>query len=590
MAICVPGMPCFENTALPSCPTCNSCISVFPSSCTPECVPVSSDCVYYNGPNLVNSGIETNDDLTTVIEKLNEVISSGGVPLSRTLTINGTSYDLSANRTWTVGDLLSSGSYANPSWVTSLAYSKITGVPAFITLTSLSAGTGISYNNLTGVITNSSPDQNVILTQGAGISISGTYPSFTITSTITQYTDALARLSLSAGTGVSYDNLTGIITNSAPDQTVVLTAGTNISITGTYPNFTINSTGGGGSPAGSNKQIQYNNSGSFGAESGFEYDASTDIMTLSRLSLGGGTITSNTRLYVKGNGTGTQPIAQFVDSSESQKFGFYSNGEFRLNGVAGTSGQLLQSNGSGSLPSWVTLTSGDMILASVQTSTGKKTFQADATNAGINVSTVTVVPSYTVNGDLYYNSTTETLNTKVGGSDRQLIVGSLSNTRIPFMSSSANLLVDDASFTYVSGSSLLSVPNATISTALKNTALTSGRIPYISTGGLFVDSSQFTFSPGAAAGTSLLYIGTNTGNVKGQIQINGNDGTFGDILTLTAQGDGSGAKSTITCSRILVIDHGSGGGGYLQLLNIPTSSAGLPSGGIWNNSGVLSIV
>ncbi|MCK9371055.1 hypothetical protein M0R04_14180 [Candidatus Dojkabacteria bacterium] len=46
---------------------------------------------------------------------------------------------------------------------------------------------------------------------------------------------------LSAGTGISYDNTTGVITNSAPDQTVALTAGTNItSITGTYPNFTIN--------------------------------------------------------------------------------------------------------------------------------------------------------------------------------------------------------------------------------------------------------------------------------------------------------------------------------------------------------------
>ena len=51
----------------------------------------------------------------------------------------------------------------------------------------------------------------------------------------------IALTDLSAGTGISYNNLTGVITNSAPDQTVVLTAGTNItSITGTYPNFTIN--------------------------------------------------------------------------------------------------------------------------------------------------------------------------------------------------------------------------------------------------------------------------------------------------------------------------------------------------------------
>lgn len=106
------------------------------------------------------------------------------VPQARTLTINGTTYDLSANRSWTItsmiypnagialstgtgwgasiidnsanwntaygwgnhtsaGYLPSSiaattyvsltGSYTNPSWITSLAYSKITGVPAFLT-------------------------------------------------------------------------------------------------------------------------------------------------------------------------------------------------------------------------------------------------------------------------------------------------------------------------------------------------------------------------------------------------------------------------------------------------------------------------
>jgi hypothetical protein len=56
------------------------------------------------------------------------------------------------------------------------------------------------------------------------------------------YTDARARASNSAGTGISYDSATGVITNSAPDQTVVLTDGTAIDVTGTYPNFTINNT------------------------------------------------------------------------------------------------------------------------------------------------------------------------------------------------------------------------------------------------------------------------------------------------------------------------------------------------------------
>ena len=56
------------------------------------------------------------------------------------------------------------------------------------------------------------------------------------------YTDARARASVSAGTGISYNNTTGVITNSAPDQVVALTgAGTTV-VTGTYPSFTITST------------------------------------------------------------------------------------------------------------------------------------------------------------------------------------------------------------------------------------------------------------------------------------------------------------------------------------------------------------
>ena len=104
---------------------------------------------------------------------------------------------------------------------------------------SLSAGTGISYDNATGIITNDEPDQTVTLTDGTGITITGTYPSFTIDCDITQYTDTDARLALSAGTGISYDNATGIITNDEPDQTVTLTGGTDIAVTGTYPSFTI---------------------------------------------------------------------------------------------------------------------------------------------------------------------------------------------------------------------------------------------------------------------------------------------------------------------------------------------------------------
>jgi len=54
-------------------------------------------------------------------------------------------------------------------------------------VTSVTASTGISVSSATGgvTITNSAPDQTVALTAGAGISVSGTYPNFTVTSTVT---------------------------------------------------------------------------------------------------------------------------------------------------------------------------------------------------------------------------------------------------------------------------------------------------------------------------------------------------------------------------------------------------------------------
>ena len=84
--------------------------------------------------------------------------------------------------------------------------------------TLIQAGTGITktYNDGAGTLTiaNSAPDQTVAISAGTGITSSGTYPNFTIT-------------------------------NSAPDQTVALTGGTGINITGSYPNFTIANSGSG---------------------------------------------------------------------------------------------------------------------------------------------------------------------------------------------------------------------------------------------------------------------------------------------------------------------------------------------------------
>lgn len=50
-----------------------------------------------------------------------------------TITINGSSMNLSTNRSWNVGDVVSTSSYSNPNWITALAWTKITGAPSFLT-------------------------------------------------------------------------------------------------------------------------------------------------------------------------------------------------------------------------------------------------------------------------------------------------------------------------------------------------------------------------------------------------------------------------------------------------------------------------
>jgi len=73
----------------------------------------------------------------------------------------------------------------------------------------------------------------------------------------------------------------------------------------------------------------------------------------------------------------------------------------QFNGVAltaaGSSSNYLREDGTYGPPAG----GGDMILASAQTSTGKKTFQADATNAGINLGSGVSNPSVLTTGDMW---------------------------------------------------------------------------------------------------------------------------------------------------------------------------------------------
>ena len=175
--------------------------------------------------------------VTSVAATAGTGISVTGSPITTTgtLTITNTAPDQTVSLTG-AGTTSISGTYPN---FTVTSNDSTLGT---VTSVAATAGTGISITGSpitssgTLNITNTAPDQTVVLTASTGISTSGTYPNFTITNSAPDQT-----VSLTASTGIStsgtYPNFT--ITNSAPDQTVALTAGTGISTSGTYPNFTI---------------------------------------------------------------------------------------------------------------------------------------------------------------------------------------------------------------------------------------------------------------------------------------------------------------------------------------------------------------
>jgi hypothetical protein len=94
----------------------------------------------------------------------------------------------------------------------------------------LTVNSGFTYSNGT--------EQNgyALLTDGTGYAYWGPVSAATPSSGVT---------SITATNGLSGDVTTGTVTiiNTAPDQTVTITGGTDIQITGTYPNFGINFTG-----------------------------------------------------------------------------------------------------------------------------------------------------------------------------------------------------------------------------------------------------------------------------------------------------------------------------------------------------------
>jgi hypothetical protein len=131
-----------------------------------------------------------------------------------------------------VGTIIKAGSGGSGSIQVEIAHGSVLGgTDSNVQLNGVTNGQIISYDGGNGYW------KNTDLTAGTAISVAKS-ANGVLTVNNTGVTSAVA------GTGISVSGATGAVTvtNTAPDQTVVLTAGTGISTSGTYPNFTITNT------------------------------------------------------------------------------------------------------------------------------------------------------------------------------------------------------------------------------------------------------------------------------------------------------------------------------------------------------------
>jgi hypothetical protein len=148
-------------------------------------------------------------------------------------------------------------------------------------------------------------------TTGLSVKDSGGTDNFTVADNGATFVRGVLTIS-----GSSASNSATLMGRTSAGEVTSVTLGTNLSFSGN----TLNASGGGGSPAGSTGQVQYNNAGVFGASSNFNWDN-----TNSRLGIG--TATPGASLQINGAGATSGTSSLLINNSgASELFRVSDNG------------------------------------------------------------------------------------------------------------------------------------------------------------------------------------------------------------------------------------------------------------------------
>lgn len=350
----------------------------------------------------------------------------------------------------------------------------------------------------------------------------------TVNVVINSSTVAIGGVSVTALPKVSVANNDTVI---GTQNTINFIAGTNVTLDITNDvgqvNVSISATpvGGAAYVAGTNTQVQYNDTGNFGASSGFAWNKATNVLSVSNalaiganvsltvggLSVGNSTVNAvvNSTNFVTGNLTATgaglsvvgNPVTNVVVNSSAVTLFVAGSRSATLSGT-----QLVIFNGAGQTG---TLEAGNLVIgamsvnntvvavgANVKANTsslvvGNSTISAFVNSSLIQVSNAIQTTNVTVSGFFVGNTSVNSSAVSVGNSTVNVVINSSavalsgvtigtgaaagSNTEIQYNNSGA--FGTSTTFTWNKTAGTLLIGNSTVNLSVNSTTIQTGRVP-----------------------------------------------------------------------------------------------------------------